>query len=148
MAPTEFSVRLQKGITGGFAPPTPSAIFTIDGAPGRPELHITSAVRPHGTPSLQDALPKSLSASDANTQQLVGELYSILKSLPTEQPPGSEDIYRADVGIAFASGDFTWMNGGPRGCGGGTSSVHATPEEKTKFKRAVEIVETLVEKAT
>lgn len=39
-----------------------------------------------------------------------------------------------------------WCNGGPQGCGGGTSTVQATEEQKTKFKRAVEIVKELVEK--
>lgn len=32
------------------------------------------------------------------------------------------------------------MNGGPAGCGGGTSAVQASAEEKAKFARAVEIV--------
>lgn len=136
------------GIAGGFAPPTPSAVFTIDGTPQSADLRITSAIRPDGTPTLQDAVPKSLSASDTSTQQLLGELYGILKSLPTEEPAGSEDIYRKDTSIAWMSGDFVWINGGPSGCGGGTSSVHATEEEKTKFARAVDIVETLVGKAT
>ena len=104
-------------------------------------------MRPHGTPTLQDAVPKSLSASDPSTQELVGELHEILKSIPTEQPPGSEDIYKMDVGIAFGSDDLMWMNGGPSGCGGGKSEVQPTAEDKTKFKRAVEIVETLVNKA-
>ena len=40
-----------------------------------------------------------------------------------------------------------WMNGGPRGCGGGESFVKATDEDKVKFKRAVEIVTELVAKS-
>ena len=38
------------------------------------------------------------------------------------------------------------MNGGPEGCGGGTSEVQPTPEEKAKFKRAVDIVHEIVGK--
>ncbi|GJE97589.1 hypothetical protein PsYK624_138100 [Phanerochaete sordida] len=147
MAPKEFSLRLQKGITGGFAPPTPSAIFTVTGTPQRAELQITSAIRPDGTPSLQDALPKSLSASDPKTVALVDELYDILKTLPVESPPGSEDIYGMDTSIAFGCDDLMWMNGGPSGCGGGKSAVQATEQDKAKFKKAVEIVETLVGEA-
>ena len=75
------------------------------------------------------------------------ELESILKDLPTESPPGSQDIYGVDTSIAFQSGDFMWFNGGPAGCGGGESSVQATNEEKEKFKRAVAIVEQLVDSA-
>lgn len=40
-----------------------------------------------------------------------------------------------------------WMNGGPQGCGGGSSEVQATDEEKSKFRRAVEIVNELIKKS-
>ena len=108
---------------------------------------MTSAVRPDGTPSLQDALPKSLSATDPETVKLLDELHDILKTIPTESPPGSEDIYGLDTSIAFGSEDLMWMNGGPAGCGGGVSEVQATEEDKAKFRRAVQIVEQLVNEA-
>ncbi|KAI0633928.1 hypothetical protein C8Q77DRAFT_1108506 [Trametes polyzona] len=146
MSIPEFSLRLQRGITGGFAPPTPEAIVTITSIPTQNLLNITSAVRPKGTPTLQDAAPKSVPASDPDTTALVSELKSILSSIPTESPPGSEDIYGLDTSIAFGSDDFFWQNGGPQGCGGGESSVKPTEEERAKFKRAVEIVEKLTEK--
>ncbi|KAI0349624.1 hypothetical protein OH77DRAFT_1221631 [Trametes cingulata] len=143
MSIPEFSLRLQHGITGGFAPPTPEAIITVTGIPTQNLLNITSAVRPKGTPSLQDAVPKSISAADAHTAALVNELKDILKSIPTESPPGSEDIYGMDTSIAFGSEDLVWQNGGPQGCGHGESSVKATEEDKAKFRRAVEIVKEL-----
>ncbi|TCD69786.1 F-box protein: endocytic membrane traffic, recycling ReCYcling 1 [Steccherinum ochraceum] len=143
MAPTEFSLRLQHGITGGFAPPTPNAVFTVTGAPSLSFLQVTTSLRPSGTPSLQDALPKEVVVDD-NNRKLVDELYNILKSIPTESPPGSEDIYGLDTSIAFGSEDLQWMNGGPSGCGGGTSEVQATDGDKTKFRRAVDIVKELV----
>ena len=163
MSPAEFSVRLQHGqsfishkymslipislgITGGFAPPTPSAIYTLNTVSKQPTINVTAAVRPDGTPSLQDALPKTLTQDD-HTAALVNELTSILKSLPVESPPGSQDIYGLDTSIAFARDDFMWMNGGPQGCGGGISEIQATAEDKVKFKRAVEIVNELVNKA-
>lgn len=139
---------LTLGITGGFAPPTPSAIYTITGTPSQPSWNITAAVRPDGTPSLQDEQRKTLAATDASATALVSELHAILKDLPTEQPPGSEDIYGLDTSIAFGSDDLMWMNGGPAGCGGGTSAVQATAEEKTKFKRAVKIVQELIERSS
>ena len=107
---------------------------------------ITAAIRPDGTPTLQDAVPKSLAPS-AETTALVDELEGILKTIPTESPPGSEDIYGLNIGLAYGSDDLMWMNGGPQGCGGGQSSVKATEEDKKKFKRAVEIVEKLVGEA-
>ena len=166
MPPSEYSFRLQHGkspppphlsptqtdplitgIAGGFAPPTPSAIYTITAALNLPHLTITSALRPHGTPTLLDSPHKSLPTADAEAATLVDELHGILRAIPTEVPPGSEDIYGLDTSIAWGSEDLQWMNGGPQGCGGGRSEVRASEEEKGKFRRAVEIVNRLVEKA-
>jgi len=88
-----------------------------------------------------------LSIDNTETASLVDELHTILKSLPTESPPGSEDIYGLDTSIAWGSDDLQWMNGGPQGCGGGQSEVQATSDDKKKFKRAVEIVNKLVQSA-
>ena len=117
--------------------------MTITGIPTQNLLNITSAVRPKGTPSLQDAVPKSISASNEHTVELLSELRTILSSIPTESPPGSEDIYGLDTSIAFGSEDLVWMNGGPQGCGHGESSVKETEEDKEKFKRAIAIVKEL-----
>ena len=133
------------GIRGGFAPPTPNFIHTITLPLNSDCLTVASSVRPSGTPGLQDIAPKFVKVKD-DTESLVNELHGILKKLPTESPPGSEDIYGLDTSIAWGSDDLQWMNGAPGGCGGGTSSVRPTDEEKAKFRRAVEIVTTLVEK--
>ena len=166
MAPAEFSLRLQRGtlsflehpghdlmigstfvgITGGFAPPTPSAVYTVTASPQQSAYAITSQIRPDGTPTLQDALPKSL-APTSETSALVDELEGILRTIPTEIPVGSQDIYGMDVGLAYGSANLEWFNGGPAGCGVGESSVQASAEDKKKFARAVEIVEELVAKA-
>lgn len=103
---------------------------------------VRSSVKPDGTPSLSESVTKTISI-DHNTA-LINELYSILKEIPTESPPGSEDIYGLDVSIAWGSQDLEWCNGGPSGCGGGHSEVQATDDDKKKFKRAVEIVNDLV----
>ena len=134
------------GITGGFVAPDPNAIYTITKPLNNNKLNITSAIRTDGIPGLQDTLPKSISSEDEHTTALVEELHGILKTIPTESPPGSEDIYGLDTSIAWGSDDLEWVNGGPQGCGGGTSTVHPTPEEKAKFKRAVEIVHELIKK--
>ncbi|KAF8809433.1 hypothetical protein BYT27DRAFT_7162799 [Phlegmacium glaucopus] len=136
----EYSLRLQTGITGGFAPPTPSAIHTITQPLNTNFLTIASSV---GT---QDIAPKHISSEDEHTASLVDELYDILKTIPTEDPPGSQDIYGLDTSIAWGSEDLQWMNGGPQGCGGGISTVQPTQGDKAKFKRAVEIVIELVQK--
>ncbi|KAF7343131.1 hypothetical protein MVEN_01743500 [Mycena venus] len=145
MPPAEYFLSLQHGIKGGFAPPTPNAVYTLTQVAGQSSLAITAAVRESGTPSLQEAAPKSLGDGDASA--LVDELYGILKTIPMEDPKGSEDIYGLDTSIMWGSEDLEWMNGGPQGCGSGTSMVQPTDEDKAKFKRAVEIVEELVKKA-
>ncbi|EIN14219.1 hypothetical protein PUNSTDRAFT_59646, partial [Punctularia strigosozonata HHB-11173 SS5] len=141
----------KSGITGGFAPPTPNHIFTVTRPENKESLNITAAVRPKGTPGLQSAVPKSLGLSDvvgdSKAEALVEELHDILKNLPTEQPPGSEDIYGFDTSIAWGSEDLMWCNGSPQGCGGGQSEVQVTEEQKASFRRAVDIVNELVNKA-
>jgi len=152
MAPNEFFVRLQKGITGGFAPPTPSETHALTRSKDKPDqLVVNSQYRADGTPSLQsaDEQPKilSLDGSDKDdNEKLIEELQDILKTLPTEQPPGSQDIYGMDISIAWGSHDLEWCNGGPGGVSGRESSVQPTAEEKAKFERAVEIVKQLAKK--
>ena len=82
---------------------------------------------------------------DDAADALVKELQSILKSIPTEEPRGSEDIYGLGISIMWGSDDFVWQNIGPAGCGG-ISDVQATDEDKAKFKRALDIADTLVAK--
>ncbi|KAF8352142.1 hypothetical protein F5887DRAFT_1268636 [Amanita rubescens] len=146
-----FSVRLQHGIAGGFAPPIPNAIHVIDFTSTdqqQQHLHVTSSVRQKGTSELSNAFPKTVAvASDSDDEKAIHELQALLKELPVEHPPGSKDIYGLDTSIAWNSDDLMWCNGGPEGCGGGHSFVEADEEHKAKFKRAVEIVNGLVNKA-
>jgi len=150
MAPSEFFVKLQKGITGGFAPPTPKEIHVLTLSNDRPNLlAVDSQVRADGTPSLQsvNVQPKTVSLSeDENNKSLVDELHGILKTLPTERPTGSQDIYGLDTSIMWGSQDLEWCNGGPSGCAHGVSEVQPTEEEKAKFKRAVDIIKELATK--
>ncbi|KAG6864515.1 hypothetical protein C0991_009002, partial [Blastosporella zonata] len=125
-------------IAGGFAPPIPDAIYTIDKASDTSQLFVQSQIRPDGTPDLQLAPSQSLSAEDHDV--LITKLHNILKDLPTEQPPGSQDIYGLNTSIAWMSDDLEWYNGGPAGCGGGESFVQPTEEQKANFKTAVDII--------
>ncbi|CAG1996023.1 unnamed protein product [Fusarium graminearum] len=136
MAPSEFSMRLQRGITGGFAPPTPDLIITIDASNN--DLSISIAKREDGSPDLTPSASNTVAIADH--EAVIDELHGILKEVPTEQPPGSEDIYGLDTSIAWQSDDLEWWNGGPQGCGGGESFVKAQDKDKKKFQRAVEII--------
>lgn len=134
------------GILGGFAPPTPDAIHTITKSSDNNALAVASYIRPSGQSSLQEALPKEISADDQHTESLIHELQGILKTIPTEDPPGSEDIYGLNTSITWGSEEVQWQNSAPGGCVRGVSEVQPTKEQKAKFKRAVEIVNELVKK--
>lgn len=131
------------GIAGGFAPPLPSAIYTVTATPQTHELQINAAVRPDGTPVLQNPVSKSLSATDSSTTQLVDELQTILKAIPS----GHGDLYRMDTSLLFKSSTLVWTNGHGHNDRRGDEGVRATGEEKVKFQHAIDIVNTLVDKA-
>ncbi|KAJ6496361.1 hypothetical protein C8R45DRAFT_1061849 [Mycena sanguinolenta] len=118
MAPAEYFLRLQRSITGGFAPPTPSASYTLTQSPAQPNtIAVTLVTRQDRAPSTPCLRPHPIE-----------ELHGILKTLPLEDPRGSEDIYGLDTSIMW--GARIWSG-----------------EEKNKFKRAVDIVGELVERA-
>ncbi|KAF7364368.1 hypothetical protein MSAN_01097300 [Mycena sanguinolenta] len=122
-------------------PPPPPSTLT----PSSNSIAVTLAKREEGTPNLSPALPKFLPT--ASSEALVEELHGILKTLPLKELRGSEDISGLDISIMWGSEDLEWCNGGPEACGGGQSIMQATPEEKEKFKHAVEIVDELIERA-
>ena len=135
--------RSHSGIVGGFAPPEPTSVKSVAYTVGTDSLQITSSSSPSSN------LAPITVQKDGSVDVLVEELQSILKSIPTENPPGSEDIYGMDTSIMWGStqdgNQFEWNNAGAQGCGGG-SSVQATDEQKAKFKRALEIADALVAK--
>lgn len=137
------------GITGGFAPPIPDAIYTFAYTPSMPAIAVTVALRPDGTPVIASASPKSLTADSASTS-LVDQLYDLLHEIPARAPSGADDdIYGLDTGIAWNSNDgFEWSNSAPEGCVQSFPPVRAPEDQKSKFKQAVGIVEELVGKAT
>ncbi|KAG8741372.1 hypothetical protein FRC10_002937 [Ceratobasidium sp. 414] len=142
MPPREFSVC----ITGGSVPPTPSAIHALSCLSDRPDKLVTqSMIRSDGPPYLSPFVAKHVPVDDHS--HLVEELHSILKVLPREVPPGSEDIYGMDTSIIWVSENLEWANAGPQGFSGGNSSIRPTPEETVRFKRAVDIVTELAQKA-
>ncbi|RCI05863.1 hypothetical protein CU098_008256 [Rhizopus stolonifer] len=102
-----FGVMLVEGIVGGFAPPTPKKIIQIQN------------LDEGATITQQTLVPESgndyhMQSANVSTEELasIGEkIKQTLKDLPTEHPPGSEDIYGLDIAIRFASDDFEWING-------------------------------------
>ncbi|KAF9235516.1 hypothetical protein BU15DRAFT_77921 [Melanogaster broomeanus] len=101
-ATTAFTITLQKGITGGFAPPTPSALYTLARAPESATFTVASQKRPPGTPSLQDPVIKALFVEEHATE--LQELQEILGSIPP-QYPGAQDIYGSDTSIVYHMGE-------------------------------------------
>ncbi|KAF4949174.1 hypothetical protein FGADI_9091 [Fusarium gaditjirri] len=129
MAPSEFRIQLQKGITGGFAPPSPSLIIQIvTGDDDSVQVDLTQ---------LFGGNERKIAAAD--NEALIDELYGILKEIAMGSPAGREDIYGLETGIAWMSEDLQWTNGN-NVHGYGISSVQPSPEEKKKFERAIEII--------
>ncbi|CAE6474967.1 unnamed protein product [Rhizoctonia solani] len=146
MPPQQFLVRLQDGINGGFLNAAPNAIHQLTRSSDTPgNLFIESMVRPEGDQDLKSHPPKDLPIGDSSHESnaLVEELHSILKTIPTEKPPGSEDIYGLNISIMWMSDDLEWVNTAPQDCMWGESEVKPTEEQKAKFKRAVDIVNEL-----
>ncbi|KAG4429316.1 hypothetical protein IFR05_015200 [Cadophora sp. M221] len=145
MAPSEFIIRLQVGITGGFAPPSPSAIYNITHAPSSPHLTIDSLTRHPGSPDRELIPQPTKHLLVQNYGKLIDQIYNILKELPTEQPVGSEDIYGLDTGINWSDGDgWTWSNGGPEGCGSEFSEVQVGKGQKEEFGEVVKLILNIV----
>jgi hypothetical protein len=123
---------LNAGIVGGFALPTLNATHSTTKESSSDDLVISSALRGEHQSGLESQPEQQKSAAEVSG--LVDELHAILMDLPTEQPPGSEDIYGLDVAIALGSDNFMWWNGEQSGCGGGESLVQATEREKASFE--------------
>ncbi|KAB8217100.1 hypothetical protein BDV33DRAFT_177733 [Aspergillus novoparasiticus] len=144
MAPSGYTIRLQKGIQGGFAPPTPTAILILAKDADNSYITIYESIRPDDGAGMEDKPERTLNSSD-EVEGLVTELYKILQDLPLEDPPGSEDIYGKDISISWSSDDFVWCNGGQQGCVGADSDVRPSETQRRKFTRAVDIVRELVD---
>lgn len=125
------------GIVGGFVAPEPTALKSVTYTPETKLLQISSSSNPSSN------ITPIRVQKDKSADLLVEELQSILKALPTEDPPGSEDIYGFNTSITWGSDEFQWCNGGAQGCGG-VSTVHVNEEQKAKFKKALEIADKLV----
>ncbi len=67
------------GITGGFAPPNPSAVHSVTRSSDAPKvMKVSSAVRDSGTPSLNNLADKEIPVDDHAA--LVDELKEILEA--------------------------------------------------------------------
>ncbi|RCH99413.1 hypothetical protein CU097_010172 [Rhizopus azygosporus] len=128
-----FQIVLREGIRGGFVGPTTRYAVQIQGDKSGATV-TQSTLKPD---SRTDYNTMAGGASFEDLANLVQTLKDQLSKLPTEQPPGSEDIYDLDTSIIFACDDFEWCNGG---CAQGQSSVQATEEQKEKFKELVELL--------
>ncbi|KAI6014481.1 hypothetical protein PISMIDRAFT_672195 [Pisolithus microcarpus 441] len=137
-----YRVVFQKGITGGFAPPTPSALYCLEVSEDATELNITSHIRPDGTPVLQPPVTKTLELNDDEIV-LLATLKSILSSVPP-QYPGAQDFYGRDISIVATQDPQATSGGVPYGTAAARALQPPTEEQVEKFNRAVEIVRRLV----
>jgi len=147
MSPEPFTLRIQHGIVGGFAPPRPTAIHDLALEFDTPRIFLRSEF-PFPSNSAVQALeqgPKSLTIPISDdTTSLVKELDGILRKLPMEP---LADIYGRDIGIFWQGPDgFMWVNAAPEGCGASDGTVKVTEDDKKGFDRAVAITDILVKR--
>jgi len=101
-------------------------------------MNVASQQKPPGSHDLQPLPTKTLSVHAHNEQ--IDQIYNILKGLPVEEPPGSEDIYGLDTGVTWMGDRLEWSNGGPEGCGSDFSDVQVGKEEKDRFQKVVKLI--------
>lgn len=101
-------------------------------------MDVFSQQKPAGSHDLQQLPTKTLSVQ-AHSEQ-IDQIYNILKGLPVEEPPGSEDIYGLDTGVTWKGAGLEWSNGGPEGCGSDFSNVQVGKEEKDSFQKVVKLI--------
>ncbi|KIJ59850.1 hypothetical protein HYDPIDRAFT_170550 [Hydnomerulius pinastri MD-312] len=140
MSVAAFTITLQKGITGGFAPPTPNALYRLVKEAESSTITVVSQVRPLGTPSLQDAVIKSISLDDHSAE--IEELQGILTAIPP-QYPGAADLYGLDISIIYDTKEFVASGASQYGSAAGLGVAPPTEEEKAKFQRAIDIIKGL-----
>ncbi|KAI6144981.1 hypothetical protein BKA82DRAFT_4169049 [Pisolithus tinctorius] len=139
-----YRVVLQRGITGGFAPPTPEALHMLAVSEDSTELTITSQIRPFGTPTLQPAVTTTLAIDDGDVM-LLAELKDILSSIPP-QYPGAQDCYGRDISIVAIQDSVQAAMGGVPYGSVADNACQPTAEHVAKFNRAARIVMELVDK--
>ncbi|KAI8815321.1 hypothetical protein BJ742DRAFT_783157 [Cladochytrium replicatum] len=134
---------LTEGVVGGFVPATARQSIILD-VEDDGSINFTHNILRKGTRDDYSTLtsPKQFTAS-ATVSKFVDELVAAFRTLPRENPPGSEDIYGFDVSISIdyapeGGQKFRWENRPNSGCVASDSSVVPSDEEKAKFKHYVD----------
>jgi len=132
-------VMVTKGIVGGFVPAHVrlQVIIVPQG-----DKH-TIVVKKHA-----DRRAKPTYLAGTLTKEQYADLFAELDKqglwkLPTEQPPGSQDVYRRDTSISARQGAKSWRNGGPAGCVHGQSKVKPTKKQIEQFTAIVVAIKKL-----
>ncbi|KAI9312354.1 hypothetical protein BX666DRAFT_1986679 [Dichotomocladium elegans] len=99
MTGSTFRLTLREGITGGLVGPTDS----YSGA-----TVMNMELKPQ---SKLDYVTQTATVSTDKASSFIQLVMSQLKTLPMEEPFGSEDIYGFDTGIMFSTNDFAWATG-------------------------------------
>ncbi|MCP3959096.1 MAG: hypothetical protein GY719_14695 [bacterium] len=126
-------VVLTKGIVGGIVPPLISErilireVISEDGVATYRIWKMRQDTR-EGPRFFKGNLSKNNFGALVNEIENLGIWY-----LPTEEPEGSEDIYRMDTSVHVSIGKRNWRNGAPGGCIHGESEVQASGDQKDRF---------------
>ncbi|KAI9569318.1 hypothetical protein HD554DRAFT_604452 [Boletus coccyginus] len=128
-----FKIVLQKGIKGGFAPPTPNAIYVITRSAKSDVFTLSTEIRAHGTPRLGPAKTQELKVADH--VKTLARLQDLLRDLPT-QYPGAEDLYGRDISIVHVTEPAGFVDLHRSGSAAGHGVLPPTEEQKAQFVEA------------
>jgi len=135
---------LTEGIVGGFVPPHQRLqVVLVERPGGGGDVAVKQSPARNAAATYKTG---RLSAEDLSA--LTAQLKKLgLLHLPTELPPGCQDIYRLDTSLAVELDGRFWRNGGPAGCVHGQSKVQPTDAQRKTFAAAVKAVKaTLVDR--
>ncbi|KAJ1567765.1 hypothetical protein HK405_004829 [Cladochytrium tenue] len=144
---------VQGGVAGGFLGPAPlpRRACLLDLAAHPPTVRSLRGPRTRKSSEFAaKRAPADAVAAAANglILPLATDLVALLRTLPTEDPPGSDDLYDCDTFVSLTAPGFTWRNLPNQGCA--PASINAsrpTPDQVDRFRdlagRLLDLAESL-----
>jgi hypothetical protein len=137
------TIRLVEGVVGGFMPAVPRKQILIEVEGG--QVHIEKHVKSDAANAVDGYVQSKSTVSLQQVQATVDHCVSTLKSLPVENPSGSEDVYKQDVSIFVEADGFAWANVPNQGCAIQESNVKPTSEQIEHFKQIIQKITQLAD---
>ncbi|KAJ1564431.1 hypothetical protein HK096_008019 [Nowakowskiella sp. JEL0078] len=130
-----IKITLVDGVVGGFAPASPSSQINLI-VKKNDSVNVKNYIRKDIVADQFRLLETPPTFSSKEISAFATDIVSMFKDLPTEQPPGSSDIYGFNISINIDAPGFRWENRPNDGCVISESSIQPSEEQKKKFFEA------------